>query len=178
MESQRRLVSPGGIAARQQLTQLLANVWAAEAIRPGEFLVIASPVLTDCPSLDNRGGEFSIWDSRWGERILRLSDLVLRMLSQGGFTWLITRHQADGPNRFLCHVRESADEAGVAARLRTVELDALPAAGVFGVGYSVTGAIVFGDSGPDFLGEAISFEFHPAVSSRSHLQDKFGGLLT
>jgi hypothetical protein len=177
-EPQRRLISPGGIAARQHLTQLLANVWVAEAIRPGEFLVIASPVLSDCPALDNRGGEFSTWDSRWGERVLRLSELVLRVLSQGGSTWLITRRQADGPNRFLCRIRESAGEAGFAARLRTAEVDTLPAAGVFGVGYSVTGAIAFADSGPDFLGEAISFEFHPAVNSRSHVQDKFGGLLT
>lgn len=173
-----RTISPGGFAARQELSALLTSVWVAEAIRPSELLVIAAPTLSDGPVLDNRAGGFSGLEPSWSERVLRLSDLVLRVLVQGGEVWLLTREHPDGPNRLLKRVRESAAEAGFTSRLKTAEVKVLPRTGAFGDGYAVTGPIALTDHGPDFIDEVVAFEFPRTGTTRTTLQAAFGGLLT
>jgi hypothetical protein len=154
----RRPLRPGGPAARHELAGLLANVWACEVVRPSGLLVLAVPQLADGPAVDNRGGSFSGIEPGWDEREVRVSDVLLRTAARGGRVWVVTRRTPDRPNVLLARLRERAAETGATARLRTAELDTLPAAGLFADGFTVRGPILLGEDGPDFLGEAVVFD--------------------
>lgn len=174
--SSRRTLHPGGPAARHELAVLLTSVWAGEAIRPSRFLLIAAPQLADGPALDNRAGGFSTLESEWGERVVRLSDMLLRALSQGSEVWVATRGRSDAPNLFLARVRDLAVEGGLGGRLRTAEPPVLPAAGLYGDGFALTGAVAFGDTGPDFAGEGIVFELDQTGERTTSLRKILEGL--
>ncbi|MCC7066695.1 MAG: hypothetical protein IT456_28125 [Planctomycetes bacterium] len=156
---------------------LLTSIWTAEAIRPSRFLLLAVPDLFEGQALDNRAGGFSAMEASWGERIVRISDMLLRALAQGGDVWVLTRRRADGPNLLLARLRERAVEVGLGSRFRAAEAESLPAAGVFGDGFALTGAVAFTDTGPDFAGEGVVFELDPAAGRVSNLRTTFEGLL-
>ncbi len=174
----RRTVNPGGPAARHSLAALLTAVWAGELIRPSKFLILAATELHDGPALDNRAGGFSGLEPAWGERVIRVSDVLLRVLKHGGEVWALTRRRADGPNLFLARLRARAAENGLSLRLRTAEPEALPAAGLYGDGFTLTGVFALAETGPDFAGEGIVFEPECAADRRSKLRATFEGLLT
>ncbi len=154
----RRTLRPDGPAARHELAGLLGSVWACELVRPSGLFVLAAPQLADGPALDNRGGSFTGIEPGWGERVVRVSDVLLRTAARGGRVWVLTRRTPDRPNVLLARLRERAAEMGATARLRTAELDSLPAAGVFADGFTVRGPLLLGEDGPDFLGEAVVFD--------------------
>ncbi|MFO0822553.1 MAG: hypothetical protein U0792_05435 [Gemmataceae bacterium] len=170
----RRTLSPGGPAARRELAALLNSVWASEAIRPGKFLLLASPDLVDGPALDNRSGGFSGVEPGWGERLVRVSDMLLRSLAHGGEVWGLHRRR-DATNLFLARIRERAAEAGLMARLRTAELDALPAAGLYGDGFALGGEVAFTETGLDFAGASVVFELNPGAERLAKLRAAFEG---
>ena len=173
----RRTIRPGGPAARHELALLVTSIWAAEAMRPSRFLLLAAPELADGQALDNRSGGFSALEASWGERVVRISDMLLRVLAQGGEVWLLTCRRTDGPNLLLARLRERALEVGRVDRFRAAEAESLPAAGLFGDGFALTGAVAFTDTGPDFAGEGVVFEVDPAAGRVSGLRATFEGLL-
>ena len=174
----RRAISPGGPAARHALGTLLTAVWAAEVVRPSAFLLLAATELHDGPALDNRAGGFSGLEPAWGERVIRVSDVLLRALKHGGEVWAFTRRRADGPSLFLARLRARAAESGFAARLRTAEPEALPVNGLYGDGFAVAGALALTEAGPDFAGEGVVFEPEFPPDRRAKLRTACEGLLT
>jgi hypothetical protein len=174
----RRTLKPGGPAAKHELAALLDAIWVGEVVRPSRFLVLAAPDLGDGPALDNRAGGFSGLEPNWGERVVRLSDVLLRVLAHGGEVWVLTRRRPECPNLLLARLRERAAESSSDGRLRTAEVEAMAAAGVYGDGFALAGPIAFGETGPDFVGEGIVFDLNPASDRRENLRAVFGGQFT
>jgi hypothetical protein len=174
----RRALKPGGPAAQRELAALLDAIWVSEVIRPSKFLIVAAPDLGDGSAVDNRAGGFSDLEPNWGERVVRLSDVLLRVLAHGGEAWVLTRCQVGSSNLFLARLRERAVESGMANHLRTAEVEALPAAGVYGDGFTLAGPIAFSERGPDFAGEGVVFDLDPVSARRSSIRASFEGLLT
>jgi hypothetical protein len=174
----RRALKPGGPAARYELAALLGAIWVGEVVRPSRFLILAAPDLGDGPALDNRAGGFSGLEPNWGERVVRLSDVLLRVLTHGGEAWVVARRRPESPNLLLARLRERAAESGSAGRLRTAEVEALTAAGVYADGFTLAGPIAFTEAGPDFAGEGVVFDLDPASDRRESLRTVFEGLFT
>ena len=91
----RRTLRPGGPAVQQELKTLVATIWAGEAIRPSRFLILSAANLTDGPAPDHRAGGCSGLEPMWGERIIRVSDMLLRTLASGGDAWVFARRSSD-----------------------------------------------------------------------------------
>jgi hypothetical protein len=62
--------------------EALQGLIVSELLSPGRRLLIASPWISDVPLLDNRGGRFSVLDTGWGARIIRLSAVLRTLLAQ------------------------------------------------------------------------------------------------
>ena len=174
----RRTIKPGGPAGRHELATALNAVWVGEAVRPSRFLIVAATDFADGPAFDNRAGGFSGLEPSWGERVVRVSDVLLRVLEHGGAG--LGTHPPPGrsPKPAPRPPPRAAAESGSIDRLRTAEVEALPAAGVYGDGFAVAGAVAFADAGPDFAGEGVVFEIDPVTDRRDTLRTVFEGLFT
>jgi hypothetical protein len=116
------------------------------------------PSFADGPALDPRAGGFAALEPEWGERRVRVSDVLLRTAVHGGTVWLLTCGRPESENPALARLRERVRDANLAARLRLHQADSLPVAGIYGDGFALSGPVAFADDGPDFAGETVTLE--------------------
>lgn len=64
------------------IAEALQSLIVSELLSPGHRMLIASPWISDVPLLDNRGGRFSVLDTSWGARVIRLSAILRTLLVQ------------------------------------------------------------------------------------------------
>jgi len=170
-----RPLRPAGPVGRRQLQSLLSGLWAAEVLRPSRLLILALPALSEIAALDNRTGTFSPLEPSWGERIVRLTDILMRNLAWGGEVCIVTHLAPEGPNRLLARLRERADGEGLGAGLRTGECEALPRTGIFGDDFALIGPLHLVDPWPEIAEPGLIYELNPG---QPHSRADFAGVLS
>ena len=68
---------------RRDLGRVVEALCVAELLHPGRCVWLAARVLADAPVLDNRAGQVGPLEPRWGNRLVGLSDWLLRVLGSG-----------------------------------------------------------------------------------------------
>lgn len=105
------------LAARPHrlIGEALQGLIVSELLAPGRRLLITSPWISDVPLLDNRGGRFSVLDTTWGARIIRLSAVLRTLLAQQTTVYL---HCGPGPREtsFIERLSDIARRDGTSGR--------------------------------------------------------------
>jgi len=108
------------LAARPHrlIGEALQGLIVSELLAPGRRLLITSPWISDVPVLDNRGGRFSVLNSTWGARVIRLSAVLRTLLEQQTTVYL---HCGPGPREtgFVDRLKDAARRDGTSTRLHT-----------------------------------------------------------
>jgi hypothetical protein len=140
----------------------LETLFVAELMAPGSRLLVVSPWVSDFPVVDNRSGQFSQLDTRWGASRIRLSDVLRSMLIRGTQVNLACRPgpredefaerlesaaMADGSDSFL-RLRQGTD---VAFSDRAHEK------ALVGDSWALYGSMNFTYSGVELNGELVTF---------------------
>ncbi|GAA0426055.1 hypothetical protein Acor_54680 [Acrocarpospora corrugata] len=104
------------LAARPHrlIGEALQGLIVSELLAPGRRLLIASPWISDVPLLDNRGGRFSVLDTAWGTRVIRLSAILRTLLARQTSVYL---HCGPGAaqTRFVERLQDVARRDGTEA---------------------------------------------------------------
>ncbi|MBQ0903147.1 phospholipase D-like domain-containing protein DpdK [Micromonospora sp. U21] len=101
------------LAARPHrlIAEALQGLIVSELLAPGRRLLIASPWISDVPLLDNRSGRFSVLDSTWGARVIRLSAILRTLLGQQTSVYLHCG-LGDRQTRFIERLQDFARRDG------------------------------------------------------------------
>jgi hypothetical protein len=104
------------LAARPHhlIAEALQGLIVSELIAPGRRLLIASPWISDVPLLDNRGGRFSVLDTTWGARVIRLSAVLRTLLTQQTNVYLHCGH-GSAQTRYIERLQDIARRDGTEA---------------------------------------------------------------
>ncbi|WP_413769858.1 phospholipase D-like domain-containing protein DpdK, partial [Vibrio vulnificus] len=84
-----------------EILDVLSSLFVTEVIQPSETLWLVSPWVTDLELLDNRTGNFDYLEPAWGQRMVQITELLTRMMANGGRLNLVTNFDTHN-DRFLC----------------------------------------------------------------------------
>ena len=173
-----RLIRKSKWSCRQELAQLIEGLMIGELITPGPCLWIVSPHVRDIAILDNRGGHFHDLDTTWGLKIIRLSDVVLRLLSLGGRVVIATRKDIDN-DRFLEDIKRTASLRDLSGGLTLHSVQHLHEAGILGSQFHLSGSLELTFEGLNILEDTIQYTTAAAqvAAARLDLQNRWGGVL-
>lgn len=125
-----RRIFKSAITSQNLIRELLQQMLLSEMLSPGgERAWLVSPWISNVVLLDNRAAGFSALNSDWGEREIRLVEILIYLMSRG--TQLGIATSFDGHNdALLATLERDAIEAGVADRLVIVRRQMLHTKGL------------------------------------------------
>ncbi|BEU04244.1 hypothetical protein OAG1_30440 [Agarivorans sp. OAG1] len=138
-----------------EIQDVLCGLLTAEVIRPSHTLWLVSPWVTDLELLDNRTGNFDYLEPAWGQRKVQITELLTRMLANGGRLKLVTNRDAHNA-RFLRHITDRAEGYGVSERLSVLQKDKLHTKGILGEHYYLHGSMNLTIGGVEINDEQIN----------------------
>jgi len=161
---------------QDDVKELLQAVFVGEALAPSRCLWLVSPWISDIAVVDNRAGAFDALDSSWGQRLLRLSELLARNLRLGSTVVVATRPVTHN-TLFLDQLAGMAAEFGVASALRVNEAEELHEKGLLGDDFYLGGSMNLTYGGVELLEETVTFDTAPSVVAEARLTfyERWGG---
>jgi len=157
-----RLIRRTQTQSRASVGDLLETLFVAELLVPGSRLLLISPWISDFPVIDNRAGQFTHLDSRWGVTEVRLSS-VLRSLLARGTTVQVACQSGSREDEFVNLLKTGAETDGTDSFL---EIRASKDVAVPGMehekalicdGWALYGSMNFTYSGVELNGELVTF---------------------
>jgi hypothetical protein len=136
-----RVIRKSKTRSSAEAASLLANLFAAELVSPSECIWLVSPWISNIPILDNESGSFDPL-SRWGPRIVRLTEVLATLASCGSA--IVIGTTADPHNdEFVAHLSGRAAEFGAERKVRIVRDSAnfLHDKAITGDDYAVVGSM-------------------------------------
>jgi hypothetical protein len=158
--------------SRTEVSELLKILWASELIAPSDRVWLVSPWISDVPVFDNGMSQFSGLCPSWPRRLIRLSDVLVRLLQLEVSVTIVTRqipHNVDG---FLSRLQELARAEADDRNLRLVERsqENLHVKGIVTGTYFVSGSMNLTYNGVVVLDELISVDADKDGVARARLQ--------
>ena len=166
--------------ASREITDVLQNAFVAELVANSSCIWIISPWLSDIPVIDNSAGGFDMFNSDWGTRPIRLSE-VLSRLAQLRTTIVVATRPLDHNKHFLSNLRGQCRSYGVddLLILRREDEEHLHEKGILTSRIYIAGSMNLTYSGIEVNEEQITVFSDPAViaQSRLALHRRWGGVL-
>jgi len=165
--TQRRIFK-GATTPQGEIRDLLSSVFTQELLVPSPVLTIIAPWLSNVTIIDNQAGNFSGINPDWPHRAIRLNE-VLVQLAQVGTDLRIAVRPDDHNRSFARKMTDSAEEGGVAERLRLVAIENLHTKGLLGQSWVILGSMNLTWNGIEINEEYVSYETTPDAVSQAQL---------
>lgn len=171
-----RLVHKTNWQCRADARELLQGIFASELLLPSRCLWIVSPWVSDVPVLDNAASTFRPAETAWGQRSIRLAELLLELARLGTTAVVATR--PDPHNRlFLDQANQLFTDAGLVDRLVVRFSQDLHEKGIAGDGFYLGGSMNLTNNGVEVLEEALYYSTNAETVAlvRLRYRDRWGG---
>lgn len=171
-----RLVHKTSWQCRADARELLQGIFAAELVLPSQFLWIVSPWVSDVPVLDNAASTFRPPETAWGQRSVRLAEVLLELGRLG--TTVVVATRPDSHNRlFLDHATQLFTDGGLGDRLSIRFSHELHEKGIAGDAFYLGGSMNLTYNGVEVLEEALyySTDTDTVAQVRLRYRDRWGG---
>ncbi len=161
--------------ARNQLSEILQAIFAAELLCPSRELWLVSPWISDIPVLDNRDLAFTSLLPNVPAGQVQLST-ALSALSNKGSTIVIVTHEGKDSDTFLDALERRVALSGDPGALRVRFRDELHAKGLVGDDFQLVGSMNFTLGGLTRNDELVTFKKDPreAEELRRLFQNEYG----
>jgi len=172
-----RTISKSSWQRRHDASDVLETIFAAEMVTPSRCLWIVSPSISNVPVLRNEALTFRFCDVGWGQRPVRLSEVIVELVRRGTTVLLATR--PEGHNRlFLQQIEQSCADIGHASRVRCRTAETLHETGIVGDSFYLSGSMNMTHEGLELLEEVLHFTTHIETVSQTRVRyfDRWGGV--
>ncbi|MEF1280249.1 protein DpdD [Vibrio fortis] len=142
---------------QSEILDVLSSLFVTEVIQPSDTLWLVSPWVTDLELLDNRTGNFDYLEPAWGQRMVQITELLTRMMANGGRLNLVTNFDTHN-DRFLRQLQERVENYGVKDRLKIVRKKQLHTKGILGRSFYLHGSMNLTRGGVEFNDEQINLD--------------------
>ncbi len=158
-----------------EILDVLSSLFVTEVIQPSETLWLVSPWVTDLELLDNRTGNFDYLEPAWGQRMVRITELLTRMVANGGRLNLVTNFDTHN-DRFLCQLQDRVENYGVKDRLKIVRKKQLHTKGILGRSFYLHGSMNLTRGGVVFNDEQINLDIgkQAIADAELHFMQAYG----
>ncbi|GFO65887.1 phospholipase D-like domain-containing protein [Geomonas paludis] len=144
-------------SSQQEIRELLQLIFVSEVVSPGERVWLVTPWISNVPILDNRSGLFSSLDPNWGQRLIRLNEILMRLAEFGTEVVIVTRPD-DHCRTYVQILREELESMGLGARLVVLWREELHTKGVLTERALLTGSMNLTNNGLDLLDEQVTLD--------------------
>ena len=136
------------------LKELLLHICIAEFMKPSENFWIISPWVSDVSIIDNTSSNFDILNPDWRGRHIKLSEIIIKILSNGTNLYLVTRpDQKNLP--FINLIENRTTEEGLGEGLIIKQRELLHSKGIVSEHGCLSGSMNITISGLEFNEESI-----------------------
>ena len=136
------------------LKELLVHICIAEFMNPSKEFWIISPWVSDVSILDNTSSNFDILNPDWRGRYIKLSEIIIKILSNGTNVFLITRPDIKNIP-FINLIKNKTSEEGLIGGLVIKERELLHSKGIVSQHGCLSGSMNITVSGLEFNEENI-----------------------
>ncbi len=107
-----------------EIRDLLQMMFANELFNPSKGLWLVSPWISDVQVLDNRMGGFDAINPEWKGREIRLTEVILQLMTIGSNVYIVTISAADiDTNRyFLDRISSLSEENSLSNKIKVIEV--------------------------------------------------------
>lgn len=143
------------------IRELLQMMFLGELLAPGgERAWLVSPWISNIVLFDNRAGGFNTINPEWGQREVRLLEVLMDMMARGTAVGVATSH--DEHNQPLIDaLQTSAEEGGVASELQIVRRPRLHTKGLLLKRGLLAGSMNFTYYGLELNDEMVAYDTTP-----------------
>lgn len=152
-----RRIFKRGTSSQQEIRELLQFVFSAEILSPSERIWLVSPWISNVPILDNRSGLFTSLDPSWGQRQVRLNEILLRLTESKTEVIVVTRPD-DHCKNFVLRLTEDLESVGRGEKLKVLWREKLHTKGILTKDALLTGSMNLTNNGLDLLDEQVTFD--------------------
>jgi hypothetical protein len=173
-----RLIFKHSWSARNDVADVLQAVFVGEVLAPSTTIWLVSPWISDIGVIDNTTGTFdAIGDPDWGQRHVRLAELLGHVLANGGYVCIATRPDSHNDS-FLERLDREVSGTGK-TRLTVNRREELHEKGLLGDHYHVGGSMNFTYGGITMLDEAVrvTTSANAIAQARLEYHSRWGGRL-
>jgi len=140
--------------------ELLEGIFVSEILRPSKRLWIVSPWIGDIPIIDNRSGSFWALDVSWAQKRIRLREVLLRIVQNGGVVTMVTR-PPENEASVNQKLQRDMDARGLSKSFELIHTDKdLHNKGLLGEDFYLMGSMNFTYNGLEILGETLKLDRH------------------
>ena len=157
LEYSTRRIFRSNFTSKQVVRELLQSIFLAELMAPESDFWLVSPWISDVELLDNRRGSFSAINPEWGRRPIRLSEVLVHLLTTGTLVRIVTKPDLHNQT-FIDRMRERAQEAGVEDGLTIIQHNELHTKGILTSWGLLTGSMNLTYNGVEINDEHVSYE--------------------
>jgi phosphatidylserine/phosphatidylglycerophosphate/cardiolipin synthase-like enzyme len=151
------------------IRELLQSMFLGEMLRAGKTAWIVSPWVSNVVLLDNRSGNFDTLNPEWGRREIRLSDVMLALLTRGRRVVIVTR-DVDSNVKFLNDFHELADQHMLIEQVEVVVRDNLHTKGILFSESLLLGSMNLTFTGLEINDEWVEFSTDAEDLARTRLE--------
>jgi hypothetical protein len=158
--------------SKTDISELLRVLWASELLAPGGQVWLVSPWISDVPVFDNSMSQFSGLCPSWPRRLLRLTDVLVRLLQLEVAVTVVTRQIPHNDDGFLLRLKELASAEADDRNLRLVQRaqENLHVKGIITGSFFVSGSMNLTYNGVVVLDELISVDASKDGVARARIQ--------
>lgn len=153
------------------LNELLTHMFIAEFMKPSTEFWIISPWISDVNIIDNTSSNFDVLNPDWKGRYIKLSEIIIKILSHGTNMFIITR-QDHHNETFLNLIGNKAIEEGLTERLITRKRELIHSKGILSEHGCLSGSMNITIKGLQFNEENIDYITDPLVVNEALIYSK------
>jgi len=153
------------------LNELLTHMFIAEFMKPSSEFWIISPWISDVNIIDNTSSNFDILNPDWKGRYIKLSEIIIKILSHGTNLHIITRHDQHNQT-FINLIKNKSIEEGLTERLVIKQRDLIHSKGILSEHGCLSGSMNITISGLQFNEEKIDYITDPIVVNEELIYSK------
>lgn len=164
-----RRIFKSALTSQDVVRELLQTMFVGELLAPGEERCwLVSPWISNIALLDNRAGGFSMVNPQWGQREVRLVEVITDLMARGARVGVAT--SLDPHNEaFLDALDQSAMSTGLSIQLNVVRRETLHTKGVLLSRGLLTGSMNLTYSGLELNDEMVAYDTTPRTLAQARL---------
>jgi len=151
------------------IKELLQSMFVGEILETYGRIWIVSPWVSNITLIDNRSGNFDTLSPEWGRREIRLTDVLIGLMSKGTKVVIVTRDD-DTNKPFLNKLRDTAEIHALNEQLEFKLDPLLHKKGILLSHSLLMGSMNLSNNGLEMLDEWIQFSIDPEDIATTKLE--------
>jgi phosphatidylserine/phosphatidylglycerophosphate/cardiolipin synthase-like enzyme len=169
MNFETRRIFKSAVTSQNLIRELLQLMFIGELLSPSdERAWLVSPWISNVMLFDNRAGGFNIVNPDWGNREVRLVEVMITLMSRGTHLGICTSFDDHNEN-FITLIKEAADEASVSEKLVIIQRQRLHTKGVLLKRGLLTGSMNLTYYGLELNEEQVVYDSAPTHLAQARL---------